>query len=245
MNLQSPPIGVSIDLYNSSTTQTHQLGAKVVDRQGRTFRYAKAGGSALVAGNVLQAPAQITTHQAMTPSATAIAVGAAKQTVSATLGATNAVTANQYAGGFLVVSTGPGNGYAYEIESHPAASASAACVFTLAEPLKVALTTSSRVDLVPNNYNGVIQTPVTTLTGAPVGVATFPAAASEFCWIQTGGVAPTLVAGTPAVGAAVVVPATAAGAVVVDGAATATIVVGVMCQTGVDGKNLAVKINFE
>lgn len=244
MNLQSAPIGVAIDLYNSSTTQTHQLGSKVVDRQGRTFRYAKAGGSALVAGNVLQAPAQITTHQAMTPAAAAIVNGATKQTVTATLGATNAVTANQYAGGFLVISTAPGNGYAYEIESHPAASASASCVFTLAEPLKVALTTSSRVDLVPNHYNGVIQAP-TTLTAAPVGVAVFPAAAGEFCWIQTGGVASVLVAGTPAVGSAVVSPGSAAGAVVVDGAATATIVVGTMCQTGVDGKNLAVKINFE
>lgn len=244
MNLAQDPLGVGIDLYNSSTTQTHQLGAKVTDRMGRVFRYAKAGASALVAGNVLQAPAQITTHQAMTPAAAAIASGAAKQTVTATLGATNAVTANQYAGGFLVVSTGPGNGYAYEIESHPAASASASCVFTLAEHLKVALTTSSRVDLVPNHYNGVIQAP-TTLTAAPVGVAIHPAAASEYCWIQTGGVCPVLIAGTPAVGSAVVSPGSAAGAVVVDGAATATIVVGVMCETGVDGKNLAVKINFE
>lgn len=241
MNLVADPIGIAFDLYNSSATQTHQLGAKVADKSGRTFRYAKAGASALVAGNVLQAPAQVTTHQAMTPSAAALGAS----TVSATLGATNAIVADQYAQGFLVVSTGPGNGYAYEILSHPACAASTACVFTLSEPLKVALTTSSRVDLVMNPYKGVIQTPVTTLTGAAVGIAVHPAAASEFCWIQTSGVAPVLIAGTPAVGAAVVVPATAAGAVVVDGAAAATIVIGSMAAVGVDGKNIPVRVNFD
>ena len=240
MNLAAPAIGTNLTLYNSSTTQAHALGTRFEDGTGRVFRYAKAGGSALVAGNVLQAPAQITTHQTMTPAAAA--VGATQ--VTATLGITNAVTADQYAGDFLIVDTTPGNGYAYQIQTHPAAAASATCVFTLTEPIQVALTTSSRVSLQANPYGGVIQAP-TTLTGAPVGVAIYPAAANEYCWIQTSGVCPVLIAGTPAVGSAVVSPGSAAGAVVVDGAATATIVVGIMCATGVDGKNLPVRIQFD
>ncbi len=239
-NLGSSPSASSLTAFDSSTAQSHALGDQMVDKFGRTFRYVRAGAVALVAGNVLQSPAQVTTHQTMTPSAAALGA----TSVSATLGATNAVTADQYAGGLLVVDTTPGNGYAYVIKSHPAAAAAAACVFTLEEPLKVALTTSSRVSLQANPYRGVIQTPVTTLTGAAVGVAVFPAAANEYCWIQTGGPAPVLVAGTPAVGAAVVVPATAAGAVVVDGAAAATIVVGSMLSVGQDGKNVSVLINF-
>lgn len=241
MNLVADPIGTPLTQYDSSTTQAHQLGARMADNYGRIFRYAKAGGSALVAGNVVQGPAQVTTHQVMTPSAAAIDA----VEVSATLGATNAVTANQYTDGFLVIDTTPGNGYAYVIKSHPAAAASAACVFTLAEPLKVALTTSSRVSLVANAFNGVIQAP-TTLTGTPVGVAIHPAAAGEYTWIQTHGLCPVLCAGTPAVGSAVGVPGSAAGAVVIDGAATSGLYpVGTMAVVGVDGKNIPCYVRFE
>lgn len=241
MNLQAPAIGTNLTLYDSSATAQHALGTRMEDGNGRVFRYAKAGGVALVAGNVVQGPAQVTTHQVMTPSAAALGA----TSVSATLGATNAVVADQYAGGFLVVDTTPGNGYAYQIQSHPAAAASAACVFTLAEPIKVALTTSSRVSLAQNPYNGVIASP-TTLTGPPVGVAVHPAAAGEYCWIQTSGICPVLCAGTPGVGLAVGVPGSAAGAVVIDGAATSGLFpVGVVCTTGVDGKNIPMLLKFE
>jgi len=178
-----------LDLYESSTTQTHRLGERAETADGRVFRYAKAGGSALVAGNMLPAPAQITNHQQLTPSAAALGA----TTISVTLGAT-AATENQYAGGYAIIDTTPGNGYAYLISSHAAVLSAGVMTLTLAEPLKVALTTSSRVSLQANPYNGVIQSPVTTLTGAVVGCAVVPAAASEFCWIQTRGVAPVLVA---------------------------------------------------
>lgn len=239
-NLGADPQGIALNAFDSSTTQAHPLGTKAVSKDGRVFRYAKAGGSALVAGNVIQGAAQVTTHQSLTPSAAA--AGAFE--VSVTLGATNAATANQYAEGYLIIDTTPGNGYAYQIASHPAAAASAAMVVTLNEPLKVALTSSSRCSLQYNPYSAVIQSPVTTLTGPVVGVAVHPAAANEFCWLQTYGIAPVLVAGTPGVGLAVVVPATAAGAVVIDGAAAATKVIGTMCVTGVDGKNNAVLIDI-
>lgn len=240
MNLVAPTTGTPTTMYDSSTTQQHQLGTRMSDGNGRVFVYAKAGASALVAGNVIQAPAQITTHQQLTPSAAAIGA----TSISVTLGATNATTADQYAGGYAIIDTTPGNGYAYRILSHPAAAASAAVVITLSEPLKVALTTSSRVSLQSNPYNNVIQSPITTLTGKVVGVAVHPAAASEYCWLQTYGVAPVLVAGTPGVGLAVVVPGTAAGCVVIDGGIAATEVVGAMMVTGVDGKNQAVFINI-
>ena len=240
-NLGSTASAAAITAYDSSTTQHHELGAEFRDKWGRTFRYAKAGASNLVAGNYLQGPAQITTHQVMTPSAAAIGA----TSVSATLGVTNAVTANQYAGGFLVVDTTPGNGYAYVIKSHPAAEADAACVFTLGEPLKVALTSSSRVSLMRNPYDGVIQSPVTTLTGAPVGVAVFAIPAGEYGWIQTKGVAPALVAGTPAVGSTVGLPGSAAGAAVIDGAATSgLVIVGVVAHVGANGLNKPTLINF-
>lgn len=238
--LGSDPQVAGQALYTSSSTQAHALGEKLVTSDGRIFRYAKAGASNLVAGNMIQAPAQIANHLALTP--VAAAIGATQITVA--LGAT-AATAGQYAGGWAMISTTPGNGYAYPIQGNPAADASASVVITLDSPLIVALTTSSRVDLQMNPFNGVIQTPVTTLTGACVGNAPYIITAAEYGWIQTHGPAACLVAGTPGVGLAVVVPGTSAGCVVIDGAASATPPVGVMMTTGVDGKNNAVYLLLE
>ncbi len=217
----------------------HTVGTRAVDRFGNTYRYAYNGAVALVAGNWIQSAAQITAHQDLTP----VAASIGDTTITVALGAT-AATANQYAGGWAVISTTPGNGIKYLIDSHPAAALSTSVVITLAQPIEVALTTSSRVDLVPNPYNGVIQTPVTTLTGVVVGVATGATPINNYDWIQTGGVAAALIAGTPGVGLAVVCPGTAAGACVIDGAASATPIVGMMVETGVDGKNKAVKLSL-
>ncbi len=238
--LTSDPEGAGQALYTSSPDAKHAFGERAVTADGRVFRYAKAGASDLVAGNMIQAPAQIANHLALTP--VAAAIGATSITVA--LGAT-AATAGQYSGGWAFISTAPGNGYAYPISGHAAAALSTSVVIQLEEPLKVALTTSSRVDLQMNPYNGVIQTPVTTLTGACVGNAPYIITAAEYGWIQTRGPAAALVAGTPGVGLAVVVPGTAAGAVVVDGAAAATQVVGSMLTTGVDGKNNGVFLALE
>lgn len=225
---------VAQPLYSSDATQRHPLGFPAFSIDGRRFRYTKAGGTTLVVGNMIQAPAQVTDADQLAVQAAA-AVGATQ--ISVTTGGTNAIVANQYAGGWAVITVTPGLGYLYMIGSHPAAATTTTMVITLAggETVQVALTTSSKVTLVPNPYLATKQTPVTTLTGAVVGAAVFPIVTLEHGWIQTQGVAGVLIAGTPGVGLAVVCPATAAGAVVIDGAASATQVVGSMMVTGVDG----------
>jgi hypothetical protein len=233
---------VAVDVFASWADDIHGLGAKGETADGRKFRWAKAGGSALVVGNMLQAPAADTDHDDVAVRATA----AGSNELLITTGAgSGALDANEYAGGLAIIDTTPGLGYAYKISSHAAIAASTNGSLVLEEPIQVALTTSSKVTLIKNPYDGVIQTPVTTLTGAAVGAAVFPIAAGEYGWIQTGGTAAVLVAGTPIVGSAVVVPGTAAGAVVVDGAAAATQVVGVMRIVGRDGKVLPVHLTLD
>jgi hypothetical protein len=235
------PIGFSAQLFASSTTQQHKLGTRAVTADGRVFRYVLAGAADLVVGNMIQAPAQIANHQQLTPSAAAIGA----TSIVATLGAT-AATAGQYADGFAIIDTTPGLGYAYPILGHAAVASAGVITLTLPadSPIQVALTTSSRVSLQANPYSGVIQTPVTTLTGACVGCAVYPIPATQYGWIQTKGPCSVLVAGTPGVGLAVVVPGTAAGCVVIDSAAAATPIVGSMMVTGVDGKCQAVFLNI-
>jgi hypothetical protein len=228
-------------LWSSSATQEAPLGARFEVSDGQVFRYCRAGAAALVVGNVIQGPAEIANHQQLTPAAAA----AGATTIVAALGAT-AATANQYAGGWAIIDTTPGLGYMYPISGHAAVDASGNITINLDRdsPIQVALTTSSRVSLQANPYNGVIQAPVTTLTGPVVGAAIYPIAISEYGWLQTHGAGALLIGGTPGPGTAIVSPGTSAGMAVVDGAAAATKVIGSMCVTGVAGKVQAVILNI-
>jgi hypothetical protein len=224
----------SQDTFTGSTTQVHALGTLAMTADGRRFRYCQVGASDLVAGNVIQGAAPITAHLANTPPA----VAAGALSFSYTPGAT-AAAANLYAEGYLQVDTTPGNGYTYQVAGHAAITASTAFTLHLRDPIQVALTTSSRVGLMPNAYKAVIKTP-TTNTAKVVGVAPAPLVASTYGWLQTYGPCSTLINGTPAITAPVVNSGTTAGAVdkwTTAAADVAVTVVGNMMQVGVSGKN--------
>jgi hypothetical protein len=216
-----------------------RLGARIVTRDGRVFRFARVGAVAAVAGSVYQAAAAVPNHLAQTPAAAAVG---ATQVVITTLGAT-AATENQYAEGYLQVDTTPGNGIMYGINSHLANAGSAAFTVNLEkdDAIQVALTTASRVGLIANPYSAIIVTP-TTATNVIVGVPLVAAAINAYCWIQTWGACPVLINGTPGVGVAVVNGATTAGSVDVAAVAAEinTRVLGIMLQVGVSTKNNAV-----
>lgn len=148
---------------------------------GREVVLVQVGGTSVNSGLLVQSPASIgANHTGLTLSTAAIG----DKTITATLGGT-AVTANQYAGGFLAISAGPGRGQTLRIASHPAqSSTSGTVVLTLEDPLSVAtLTATSKGSLTlpqyggPNGTNvsthGVIVTP-TTLTGRVIGATLYP-----------------------------------------------------------------------
>lgn len=216
-------------LYSSSATAGCPPGTRAMTADGREFVYVLNGITATVAGKLYQTAAELTNHDNLTPTA-ATAIG--DLTITVTLGNT-AVTANQYAGGTLAIDTTPGQGYTYLITSHPAALGNATCVFTIEQPgFIVATDTNSRVTLVPNPYSAVVVTPATTLTGAPVGVATYIIAASEYGWIQTWGPCSVLIDGAIATGACVTAPSSVIGAVLADPANAAVSIVGRMLVAG-------------
>ena len=206
------------DLYSqisntSSTvpynTGTPQLGVRAVAGDGREFRYVQAGGTALAIGTLQQSSAEIANHQNLTPTAATVA-GATSITV--TLGNTLA-TANQYLGGWVLVTTGAGAGYQYQIAGNPAAIASATLVLSLVDPIQVATNTSTtKIDLIANPYSGVIINPATA-SSAPVGVAIYPVTASYYGWVQTRGVSNVLADGAITVGTTLVASNGTAGAV--------------------------------
>lgn len=171
------------DLTLNESVASTAIGARGVSNDGREYRYVQAGGTALVVGYLQQAPAEITNHQDLTPTAGS---ALASNVITATLGAT-AATANQYAGGFAVISVTPDIGYIYRISGHAAVDSAGVITLTLDDVIRgSALTTTSRIDLFPNPYKGVIINP-TTATSAPVGVAVTALTASYFGWVQTRG----------------------------------------------------------
>lgn len=239
MNFTGPVTITHGQTMDFDTTLRFPLGTQGVTRDGRKYRYALAGAVALVAGNVIQGPAIVPNHLALTPSAAAL--GATQ--VVATLGATLA-TANQYALGYVQVDTTPGNGYMYSVSGHAAVISGGVITANLdvSDPIAVALTSSSRVGFIGNVHNGVIQAPVTTATGKVVGVATSAAGIANYCWIQTYGPCAVLINGTPALGAMLLgISGTTAGSVDIGTAAPLIVsqIIGVMMQIGVSTKNNA------
>lgn len=247
------------DIFTTSTTPQQVLGDKAYTADGRSFRYAfvqpssggatnQPTGTTLVTGNVLQGPIQIAGHLAQTPAAAAI--GDSTITITAL---TTAVSANQYAGGYAFISTAPGNGFAYLIKSHPLASAAGSLIITLSDTIAVALTTSSRVDLQANIYNGVLQAPAA-VTSAIVGVAFAPIPATvgngstvtpsggSYGWIQTKGPSAALSAANNAVGVALTVKTTAGSTAA---AIAGDFIIGTSLATGVTGKNNAVYLTID
>lgn len=195
------------EIFTSSSTQGTDLGAFATSGDGRGFRYCLAGGTALVAGKLQQASAEDTSnYQNLAPSA------AAAGATSVTITTSTTVAANALTGGFLQVTVTPGQGYSYGIKGNTATSGAAGLVITLSDAIQVALTTSSRIDVIPNPYASVIVNP-TTATSSPVGVAVYPITAAQYGWVQTHGPANVLADGTVVVGTAVVASNGTAGAV--------------------------------
>lgn len=199
------------DLYDLSTTSASlssgaSLGGLATTGDGRYFRYSQAGTVALIPGTLLQALPEVTANENLAVTATAI--GATSITTTTTV----TVTANQYAGGWAVITVTPGQGYMYQIGSHAAATA-AAVTLNLVDPITIALTTASRIDLVANPFMGVVINP-TTATANIVGAAISALPIGAFGWVQTKGVATVLAQGTIVVGTQVAASSTTAGAVV-------------------------------
>lgn len=168
------------------------LGTQLVLQDGRKFRFAAAGASTLVIGNVLTSGVLTASQQDLTPAAGAVDA----RSVSLTTGASSA--RNLFAEGFLQASVTPGIGQTYKIAGHPVMTSGAGDLVFLApgHALREAITTSTRFNLVDNPFFRVIQSPATTVASAPVGVAISAPTTLRGCWIQTRGPCGVLGSGT-------------------------------------------------
>lgn len=222
--LTGPVIGVGADLLSDLAAPQQTVGSYVETADGRGFRYAKMGAVASVPGKVYAAAAWDSTNQAPVGGLAVSAQAIGDTTITLTGSLTLAV--NLLANGYMVTDVTPGQGYIYKVKGNTAVSSAANCVVTLADPLLVATTTSSKVVFVKHPYDSVIVSPGGASTGQPVGVATSIITASQYGWIQTYGAAPVLSGVATSIslpGVPVTVSASTAGSVIVATAVLPTV----------------------
>lgn len=218
--------GVNGGNSSNDLSLSTQVGQKFRSADGREFVLVQVGGSALVAGNLIQGPASIgSTHTGLAVVTTNWPIGATS--IQVTAGGT-LITANQYQGGYVVISAGTGLGQTLRVASNSSATSSGTCTIVLEDPLTVALTTStSKVSLTLNPYgsrfgtdfttSGVVISP-TTATGKTIGVTVYgiPASTATVCsygFIQSHGLVACLNDANTAIGLDVMPSSSVAGAV--------------------------------
>lgn len=203
----SPQASQGLPFVNNDVNPLYNPGQVIYGNDDSKYVYVLAGASNITSGQLLQSAAQDTGDQNITPAATA--VGATTLVTSTTM----TVTANQYAGGYVVVTVTPGIGYRYRILRHAAFTAAAA-TFYLEDPIQVALTSSSRVDFVANPFSNVIPAP-TTPSNSLVGVACGNITLGQYGWACVRGLAPIVndAAGALTVGTTIMASTSVAGSV--------------------------------
>ena len=177
----------------------------------RVFRYGLNGGVALTAGKLVQTIVGTKAdHQDLAPTA---AVAAGEYEISVETAGTD-LTLNQYAGGYLYVNDGAGEGQCLKIKSNPVHdhSSDPSVVITCHDALATAVATSSKVSLIADPWTAVLVAPAAE-TGAAMGCPVVDMAASAYGWFQTHGPAAVLTVGTIVLGHNVVRSATVAGGV--------------------------------
>jgi len=221
------------DVRKTSTSQNHSLGIVAYTRDGRQFRYGRAGAVALTAGQVMQIPAVVPNHQALV---TAAAVANSTK-VTVTLGAT-AATADQYKDGYLVIrdTNTTGAGQSFPINGNSVGASSGTCEIYIGEGVQEALTSASVSNLELSPYGGILVSSTADTTERVVGVAQVDVPIANYAWFQTVGVASVLGNGTITKGAGVIKSATTAGAVDIEATGTITQRIGMAQQTGTTAK---------
>ena len=226
-------------IYETSPTEKEMVGTLRLDLWGNKYRYAQAGGTALNPGKLMVA-ADMDTDVENCKVAEAVAVGETQVSLTVT---STTVAANKFRGGNLIINDAAGEGHRYPIVFSSAVSSGTSIELTLDEPVRVALTTSSKGTIMESAWKGVVVSDGTQ-ADLPVGVPMVDVTADYYCWLQTGGEACVLADEDAAKGAPLTIGDTANGAVeAIDAAGEPQI--GIAREIMTDGHYYPVMLNID
>lgn len=208
---------IDFDPYNIRVfaDTVHQLGALYEMNDYRAFRYTKTGAANTSGGKIQQAPAPIANHQNMSVLAAASQVN----TIFVTPGATAGV-AGIYDEGIASINAGPGAGQDYRVSHNPTITSSTQFALVLNDIIATALTSSSKVSLSHNAFNGSVES--ASSTRRAVGVPYVAITSTFQGWAQTKGISSTLADGAVAVGSDIILSGSVAGAIAIASSTYAT-----------------------
>ena len=242
----------NVGLYTESSTAKYNLGHRLELVDGRVFRYCNFD-AAVTVGKMVGADQS--TGAADEISDGTIATATAGSTVVTLTASGSAgppadfqgVEANDYAGSYLHITDGDGEGFTYRIKSNGAAS-SDAVEFTLYDPIVTALTSGATAWAISasryNNCHVTDATQGTLVDLFPTGVTLRGITSGYFAWVQTRGQATCLADGTITEGNQLTLSDGTNGAVQLKDAET-EIAIGHSLTTVATGEYAPIMLNLE
>ena len=226
-----------------TSTQKQKLGTKMVFPDGREYRYAHNGGSAIAEGLAVASEALVAHHGSDGDLAVAT-TAAGSRTISVTVEGT-AAAKDLYAEGYLWFNLAATSVHEfYKIEKHDAFDSSGAATVTLDEQsgLHQAVTNGTdTVGMMKSPYKDVIVA-TAAVAERPIGVTVNNFTAAYYGWIQTKGFAVAKIDGTPALNSPLSLSSNHAGQLLVVGADTTGGIARVHSLAGIDNEYAVVML---
>lgn len=194
-------------LFDQSAVAKHKIGTIRTVSDGRVFAYAKAG-AALLSSELNQAAVPDSLASGCAVQATGT-IG--DKYINITYGAGAVATKDYFKDGYITTTTAAyGIGHVYKIKGHAAMTTGATVKVYLYDTVLATLTAStSKVILVKQPQDSVIQTVASNSTAANTGVNPIAVTIAYYFWNQVKGVCAVTTAGTVVVGNVVGASATA------------------------------------
>jgi len=196
------------DQYVQTSDQRHPLGTRGYTKDGRVFRYSRAGATALEAGYLVQAAAADTDYNIDLNPATSTAPTTGSTTITLELATASTIAADELKDGILFINDGSTSGVELQyvqIDGNSANAGSATGTFDVyirpEDCFTVAPTTACEMGCMKNKYDDVVICATSTAhTGVPLGVPCRAVTAAYYFWLQTWGACPVMTEGQSTVG---------------------------------------------
>jgi hypothetical protein len=233
--------------FDKHTKPKHAIGTQMTTIDGRGFRYAHFGADTNAGLLVSQ-----DLSESSLLDVDIVAPASANTTTDGTIGskfvqATEAaVTANQFAGGYLSTEDDTGEGFTYFIKGNTATNdpVTGDIRIELVDPIQVAVVAATTGNILGSQYANLEAANTTDIAASGVSCSTMDVSDKAYGWVQTKGIATVGTDGTLVIGSGCIIAADAgelAPAVETDILER----VGVCYQVAADTEHSVVKLTLE
>lgn len=169
-------------IHQESSTALHKVGTRLKLDDGRTFYYAKCGGTGVVKVGQLIGNKKLVATEKDTNLSASYSAGSKDIVITAV-----AATGASYNGGYFTVVSGTGIGQTHKIHNCTVAAAAGTPTVSLYDGLSTALDTTSDTIITVNPFWGVGTVTTDGQIVQVLGTNPIPVTANYYFWLQTYG----------------------------------------------------------